>query len=206
MNILQHPDFWNLIGLSLIALTLIPVGILLFRLARIGMLVFLHWWHRKFYEKEEREVMERADAWLGEIQTLPVETARARAMKLLSDPKRFAIDSNPDPTRTELKDFAPLLREVFSTYQTIETPCGSARLSLLDFGVVRRQGRRMPTEGSYYLIGSSEDTTYTIRHFDEVIYSEEYSGEVKPDSKTIFHLLIYLDGVFNEAESSSQST
>src|SRR6266705_146582 len=173
MTVLEHPFLWNLIALALIILALIPVGMLLYGLGRFGLLCLDHWCNRESHENEERQMKEEADAWLREIRTLPVEAARVRVQRLLRDPNRFVTEPNPDSTRPELKELAPLQREVFAAFQTIATPCGSVRLSLLEFGPVLGHGsRRIPSEASYSLIGGSEDTRYMIRRCEELIYCD----------------------------------
>lgn len=96
------------------------------------------------------------------IQALSPDEAKARALALLQDPNRFRAEPNTEPNAEVLTSLAPLQREVFSRYRTIEVATGESFLSIAEYAP-------SPAPG-FFRIGGEEGGDYAIRPGDEAIY------------------------------------
>lgn len=158
------------------------------RIDPINWLANLLWKWKEQSDKEIKSKANEAEVW---AYSLPLSEAKQIALTLLDDPLRFRITKS-EPTKIEqekIENFAPNLKEFFTSFQSVEMIYGDPKID-----------RKMIGPSSFdkrcIIVGEIMDFgEAVVRPGDERIFELDdwdLDSEKQQGAPSIYHWFVYL--------------
>jgi hypothetical protein len=188
---------------ALVASILIPTALIMW---------LIMWAAARHARAETQQQMEFERQLDQEIRDLSVAGARARAEALLADPSRFACTPAARPDDARLEPLAPLVREFFEKYESVEDPDGREGPVWGLFSLSREEIQLCEGDPRLIEIGRYSDAednydALAVQPGEEPIYFLNWpdpSEELESRFPSIYHYLLYADGTRLWLQSPSE--